>query len=155
MTMDKVIAGDRVRLNIQHRRSRREPLGTGEMLVVQTRFIAHKHDGEALCKKNGVKDRWISFNLLSRVKREGTPDEKDGMDEVRKLARLGLGNMLSKNVPYDPRAEYLTEEEIKAGKGTPNTWHHPNSDRKPYNPDELKEIAEKNRALIDELTRSA
>jgi hypothetical protein len=76
------------------------------------------------------------------------------MDEARKRARLGLGDMLAKNVPYDPRAEFLTAAEIKAGKGTPNTWHHSNSDRKPYNPDEVKEIAEKNRALIDELTGS-
>ena len=67
------------------------------------------------------------------------------MDDARKNARLGLGNTVVKYVPYDPRAEYLTEEEMKAGKGTSDTWHFPNSDRKPYNADELKEIAEKNR----------
>jgi hypothetical protein len=152
-TMDKFIGGDHVRVNIQHRSSR--SLDKGTMVVLQTKFSLHKRDGEALCMESGRVNRWIPFRVLKLVKREGTPDKVDGMEENRKLARLGFGNTLTKNIPYDPRAEFLTAAELRQGKGTPNTWHYLDLDRKQYNPDEVREIVEKNRALIDELTRSA
>jgi hypothetical protein len=143
--MDKFIAGDHVRINIQHHR-----LDKGAMVVLQTRFNPRKHDGEALCMESGRINRWVSFRVLKRVKREGTPDKVDGMEEARRTA--WLGGTLYRYAPYDPKAEFLTAQELRHGKGTPNTWHVPNSDRKQYNPDEVREVGEKNQAVIDELT---
>jgi hypothetical protein len=152
--MDKFIPGDRVILTSNHYRpkthSRREPLGMGEMEVVQTKFSSWKHEGEVLCKENGkIMGRWIPFHVLKRVGREGTPPETDSMAEARRTSRLvGIGTTTVHGAPYDPRAEFLTAQELNGGKGTRNTWHQ-NADRVPCS--EAVIAAEKNAAWFEEL----